>query len=119
MSVSANRNVSNAPTGFDTSQPSSNRTQPSISALQRHSAIEIRAEDGGSGELVYPINYREVYNLKGRLLTLIDATFIDPEQRKAHKDVVWHTLQEWMNGIVDSANPHDAASLKAAREPTV
>lgn len=75
-------------------------TRPSISALQRHTVIEVRGEDGTPGELVYPINYRELYNLKGRLLTVIDATFTDPQQRKAQKDVIWQALQHWMHDVI-------------------
>lgn len=41
--------------------------------------------------------------LKGRLLTLIDATFTDPQQRKAQKDVVWQVLRSWMESIEAAA----------------
>ena len=40
-------------------------------------------------------------NIEGQLLTLVDATFQDPEQRKAQKDmirkIVWGWNQEWVN----------------------
>lgn len=51
-------------------------------------------------EIAYPMNWDEVYNLKGRLLTLIDATFTDPQQRKAFKDVSWQLLQTWFDDHV-------------------
>lgn len=69
---------------------------------RRHSLIVFTDEDGGtgSGACAWPINFEEVYNLKGRLLTIIDATFTDPQQRKAQKDVVWQALQAWMSDVV-------------------
>lgn len=70
---------------------------------QRTEAIQYVSADGSHGETRYPINYEELYNLKGRLLTLIDATFTDQQQRKAHKDVVWQTLQSWMRDIESAA----------------
>jgi hypothetical protein len=64
---------------------------------KRNSYIQYESE--GCGEVRHPINWNHVYNLKGRLLTLIDATYTDPEQRKAQKDVVWATLRDWIEGI--------------------
>ena len=66
---------------------------------QRDWPIDYRNPEGTIGERKYPINYEEVYNLKGRLLTLIDATFTDPAQRKAFKDVAWQTVRSWMEDI--------------------
>jgi hypothetical protein len=70
---------------------------------ERNRAIEFTTPDGTAGCRAYPINYDEVYNLKGRLLTLIDATNGDPRQRKALKDLVWQTLQHWMGDIEQAA----------------
>jgi hypothetical protein len=70
---------------------------------ERYRSVEYVSPDGNVGETRYPINYEEVYNLKGRLLTLIDATNGDPQQRKALKDLVWQTLQHWMNDIQQAA----------------
>lgn len=75
---------------------------------QRHWPLQYVTDDDSVGEIRYPINYQELYNLKGRLLTLIDATFTDPAQRKAHKDIVWQTLQHWMADIEHSRS--DVAS---------
>lgn len=47
--------------------------------------------------VAWPVNFEEVYNLKGRLLTIVDATFSDPEQRKAFKDILWVALRGWAN----------------------
>lgn len=33
-------------------------------------------------------NYQDEQRLVGKLLTYVDATYADPEQRKAHKDIV-------------------------------
>ena len=59
-----------------------------------------------TGSIAYPINWNELYNLKGRLLTLVDATFTDPQQRKAHKDIVWQTLRAWMEDIENGWPSH-------------
>lgn len=66
---------------------------------ERHWPIHFANDDGTVGACAYPVNYDELYNLKGRLLTLVDATFQDPEQRKAFKDMVWNTLREWMDNL--------------------
>ena len=72
---------------------------PELPYHQRKRVIRYITEDGNLGEEAYPINYHEVYNLKGRLLTLVDATFTDPQQRKAHKDMVWDTLRRWIEDV--------------------
>lgn len=51
----------------------------------------------------YGINYRELDDLTGKLLTLCDATFTDPVQRKAFKDRVKGDLRDWMQGIMREA----------------
>jgi hypothetical protein len=82
---------------FTMTSTTSSGATPVLSLDHRNGPL--RFEDGSRGEVAYPINYTELYNLKGRLLTLIDATFTDPQQRKAHKDVVWQTLKAWMDDI--------------------
>lgn len=42
------------------------------------------------------INYNDSYNLLGRLLTYVDATYSVKEQREAHKGIVKRTVKEWM-----------------------
>lgn len=81
---------------------------------QRHWAIQYANEDGSVGETRYPINYDELYNLKGRLLTLADATFVDPQQRKAFKDLTWQTLQAWMSTIEADGTWRDEAERLAS-----
>lgn len=57
---------------------------------------------GVKGEgLCVLINFDEIYNLKGRLLTIVDAAVSDPEQRKAQKDLVWRALREWAEDLFD------------------
>lgn len=58
------------------------------------------------------LEHNDVSSLVGQLLTYIDATFTDPEQRKAHKDIVkekvygWHqSLRERAVQTVDSHTP--------------
>jgi hypothetical protein len=42
------------------------------------------------------VNYEEVGNLMGHLLTLADATFGDTQQRKAQKDMLRATVYGWV-----------------------
>jgi hypothetical protein len=80
---------------------------------QRKQALRYANEEGTLGATAYPINYDEVYNLKGRLLTIIDATFPDPEQRKAQKDIVWGELKRWMDDIVRDGEWRDESAPSA------
>lgn len=41
------------------------------------------------------IRYERINNLVGKLLTLVDAAFIDIEQRKAMKDLVTQNCWDW------------------------
>lgn len=106
----------------NTAPRSSTRTR--LPYEERYSAIEYVNEaingDGAVGETRYPINYEELYNLKGRLLTLVDATYTDPQQRKAQKNLVWQTLRAWMEdierageGIFEPQDEADPASSTA------
>jgi hypothetical protein len=52
---------------------------------------------------LYGVNWVEFDNLVGRLLTLCDATFTDPQQRKAFKDLVRHAIKEWVASIINGA----------------
>ena len=46
------------------------------------------------------IYYQEIQHLEGRLLTIIDAAFVDREQRKAVKDLVRKTLWiDWAHNL--------------------
>ncbi len=45
---------------------------------------------------VFPtLDQRDIDNLVGKLLTYVDATFTDVEQRKAHKDILRSSLWDW------------------------
>lgn len=41
------------------------------------------------------LEYRDDSNLLGQLLTYVDATYTDQEQRKAHKDIVKQIVYGW------------------------
>jgi len=41
-------------------------------------------------------------NLNGKLMTLVEATFSDPEQRHAMKDIFGQTIWGWYMGNMDS-----------------
>lgn len=49
------------------------------------------------------LEYNDVQNLVGKLLTYIDATYSDHEQRKAHKDIVRNTVYEWERTLRERA----------------
>lgn len=83
---------------------------PTLPTALRHSVIAFQDGDGRREE-AHAINYTELYNLKGRLLTLVDATFTDPEQRAAHKTLVWRTLTGWMEDTVMEG--YESPSMKA------
>ena len=69
-----------------------------------------------AGKLINPLNgeqqifallgYDDVRTLEGRLLTIVDATFGDPQQRKAFKDLVRKEL--WFNWVryLDTDSEH-------------
>jgi hypothetical protein len=80
---------------------SSSGAIPVLAYEHRHGPLRFEKGDGHVVE-AYPINYDELLNLKGRLLTLADATFTDPEQRKAHKDLIWQALKAWMQTTVEA-----------------
>jgi hypothetical protein len=48
---------------------------------------------GDSNALV--LNHQDVHSLVGKLLTYIDATFTDQEQRKAQKDIIREKVYTW------------------------
>lgn len=102
--VMANLSIPTTPPSTYT-YSSSGSNLPKLPMHLRNAPISFTNADGTVGEVAYPVNFEELYNLKGRLLTLIDATFTDAEQRKAQKDVVWHTLKSWMEDIEQAHNP--------------
>jgi len=62
-------------------------------------------EKGAFYDERYGLNWSEFDNLVGRLLTLADATFTDPIQRKAFKDLLRQHVKEWVTDcIMDAAS---------------
>lgn len=57
------------------------------------------------------IGYQDVQRLVGKLLTYIDATYTDQEQRKAHKDLVKESVHGWHEEMrirgVQTVDAHD------------
>lgn len=51
------------------------------------------------GEQVVEINYEEVYNLVGRLLTLNDASAPDKVRRDAQKTLIKQTVYGWIDDV--------------------
>lgn len=56
-------------------------------------------------EIKIKINYTEIYDLVGKLLTFVDATFQDKEQRKAMKTLIKHTVYDWYELIESEQHP--------------
>ena len=54
-----------------------------------------------SGEFLPVIGINDMNNLSGKLMTLIDATFSDAEQRKAMKDLFTQTAWGWFHDRAD------------------
>jgi hypothetical protein len=83
---------------------------------ERNWPLHFESDDGNMGAIAYPINYEELYTLKGRLLTIVDATFQDPEQRKAFKDVLWQAMRGWMDDIERNAGPEPSPPPPSAKQ---
>lgn len=66
--------------------------------------IRITRNHEQTGETRYGLNWTEFDNLVGRLLTLCDATFTDPIQRKAFKDMVRQHVKEWVTACIVDAH---------------
>lgn len=70
-------------TDFDVESDGAKRVNDEIDPVMRHEAIN---------------------GLVGRLLTVIDATFSDLEQRKAQKDIVMKVCWDWYNAQGEMVN---------------
>lgn len=64
-------------------------------------------EDGAA----VAIDFSHAEELVGRLLTIIDATYTDPEQRRAQKRIVKSEVYDWMHDHYAYQHPdkYDAA----------
>ena len=61
-------------------------------------------QDGSkrSNDAIDPVvRYEKINNLVGRLVTLVDSMFSDPEQRKAAKDLFTQTTWNWYQAQVN------------------
>lgn len=56
-----------------------------------------------SDDIVPVIAFERVNNLVGRILTLVDLAFSDPEQRKAAKDLFKQVPWDWYMGHTEHA----------------
>jgi len=75
-----------------------------ISALEDGGfKMECKNPDGTEwgGDYYGLIHYNSLQNLEGKMLTLIDATFTDKDQRKATKDVFKRTFwSDWVENYI-------------------
>lgn len=72
------------------------------------------------------INFDELDSLVGQLLTYVDATYTDLEQRKAHKSIIKNIARSWYYEceeqypikarFVNGGNPNDLTYEKWERE---
>ena len=53
-------------------------------------------EDNGDSYCFYQVLTPDVSELEGKLLTHIDATFSDVQQRKAQKDIIRQMVWDWI-----------------------
>lgn len=60
-----------------------------------------------SQDNIYPsLTHADLDNLTGKLLTYVDATYADAEQRKAHKGIVRDTLWSWFKDRTNNSVDH-------------
>ena len=85
--------------GFSTEAARREMEIPRKHIILRWKDERLQGSDGVGYSEGYPINHEDLGNLRGRLLTLIEASTSDPEQRKATKDVVSQILRAWLNDI--------------------
>lgn len=45
------------------------------------------------------IDYKDIDRIMGKLLTYVEATYSDGEQRKAHKDIVRGLVRDWVQEV--------------------
>lgn len=65
-----------------------------------------------SSEILPCIGINDMNNLSGKLMTIIDASFSDKEQRKAMKDVISQSTWGWFHDRLDSLGRVDRESRK-------
>lgn len=95
----------------------------SFSTTQRLYPIhEMPGDEGHDPEnWYYPINSYLVGYLLGQILTQVEASVADPEQRKAHKDIYTKMVWDWFNYVKKNsrtASP-DSKLLPIHQEPIV
>lgn len=73
-----------------------------------------------SGDLnTVVVQYQDFSHFLGRLLTYVDATFSDPEQRQAHKALVKELVYNWQDSLsqraVQTVDAHDSEDNSSVR----
>lgn len=58
----------------------------------------VKGLPGGDSNAVI-LSGKDFNDIIGRILTYVDATFTDQEQRKAHKDIVKKLIWDWNNEL--------------------
>jgi predicted kinase len=63
------------------------------------------------------VSYEALQNLEGKILTLIDATFVDKEQRKAVKDILRKTFWfDWVEHHLYKGKENMPVGMPSLRE---
>lgn len=64
----------------------------------------VGAAGGPGGDInAVILDSHDFSSILGKLLTYVDATYIDVEQRKAHKDLIKQTLWDWERDLRERA----------------
>jgi hypothetical protein len=53
----------------------------------------------GTQKIFAFIGYKDISYLEGKILTIIDATLADKDQRSAAKDIIRQTIRGWANDL--------------------
>lgn len=68
--------------------------------------------DGNMVQASYPIQYFQVSNLLGQILTLVDMLGLSEGQEKSCKDMVTQTTHRWFDRVVENSETASVEELK-------
>lgn len=76
---------------------------PEVTAVSFKEVVPATDEPRNFKTMQYSPLYGDTSRLVGKIKTYIDATFTDPQQRKAHKDIVEQVVWAWRKELHDRA----------------
>lgn len=103
------KNYLEAPTWADTTAYDCEVTVPEnfgdqgihLTAARVYESTPNELPGGDSNAII--LDSQDFSSILGKLLTYVDATYTDPEQRKAHKDLIKQTLWGWEHELRERA----------------